>query len=500
VNEDLLTDLTYQSLTKRDLSEATCKKFQYAIGTHHNKPVQVANYHTPAGQLVAQKVRYQDKDFTVLGDISQAGLFGQHLWRDGGKYIVITEGEIDALSVSQAVFGNKWPVVSVPNGAAGAKRSLQKQLEWLEKFENIILLLDSDDAGRKAAASCVDLFTPGKCKIGSLPLKDANEMLKAGRVKELTDAVYGAKAARPDGILAGSDLWDTINTDPGHGVDYPWPALTALTRGQRNGEIVLWAAGTGIGKSEVVSQVAYWNLMRLKETVGYIALEENKRHTGLRMMNIHLGRRLHLDLNQVPEADRKRAFEETTGNGRFFLYDHWGSTASDNLLSKIRYLVRGCGCTSIILDHLSMVVSGIDTDNERKLIDTTMTNLRSLVEETQCKLHLISHLRKPEGTAHEDGGRVNLDDFRGSGSIKQLIDIGIGLERNQQDEAHKNFTHIRVLKNRFEGTTGSAGYLKFDPESGALTESSPYFDEEPHDETPTPVRKPKALRKRSASV
>jgi twinkle protein len=202
-------EIIYSHLTARKISEETCRYFDYGIATFNGQKVQVANYRTPDGTaVVAQKVRFANKDFVMLGDAKAAGLFAQHLWRDGGKYVVVTEGEVDTLSVGEVEM-RKWPVVSVPSGAQGAKKALQKQLDWLEKFENVILMFDMDDPGRKAAAECADLFTPGKCKIASLPLKDANDMLKAGRGAEIVQAKFSAKSHRPDGIVAGTELWET---------------------------------------------------------------------------------------------------------------------------------------------------------------------------------------------------------------------------------------------------------------------------------------------------
>jgi 5S rRNA maturation endonuclease (ribonuclease M5) len=131
-----------------------------------------------------------NKDFLFLGDIKEAGLYGQHLWRNGGRKVVITEGEIDALSVSQAQ-DNKWPVVSVPNGARGAKKAIQRELRWLEEFEEVVLMFDEDEEGRAAAQECAGLFRPGKCKLARLPMKDANELLKPAR-RTRSSTRYGA--------------------------------------------------------------------------------------------------------------------------------------------------------------------------------------------------------------------------------------------------------------------------------------------------------------------
>ena len=152
-------------------------------------------------------------------------------------------------------------------------------------------------------------------------------------------------------------------------------------------------------------------------------------------MGIHLNKPLHLEDDAVEVEALRPAFEETVGNGKFYTYDHFGSMDSDNLLSKIRYLIKGFDCKWIFLDHLSIVISGIAGDDERRLIDNTMTKLRSLVEETGCGMILVSHLKRVD-SGHEEGGRVSLHHLRGSQAIAQLSDMVIGLERNQQADKH----------------------------------------------------------------
>ena len=155
-----------------------------------------------------------------------------------------------------------------------------------------------------------------------------------------------------------------------------------------------------------------------------------------------------------------------------YLFDHFGSTESENLLSKIRYLAKGLGVRWIILDHLSIVISGLETYDERKLIDMTMTRLRSLVEETNIGLILVSHLRRPDGNkGYEDGLQTSLNSLRGSHAISQLSDQVISLERNQNDEENRNYTTVRVLKNSHTGNTGKCGTLYFDEDTSCLVET-----------------------------
>lgn len=464
------------ALGKRKLSADTCRMWGYQVGTFNGQTVQIANYKDLNGRVVGQKIRFPNKDFLFKGDAKKAGLYGQHLWRDGGKMITVVEGELDALSMSQAL-QNRWPVVSIAQGAAGAKRSLSNQLEWLEKFDSVILMFDQDDAGRKAAEECAGLFTPGKCKVAKLPLKDASDMLQASRVKELVDAVWEAKVHRPDGILAGEDIWDIVIADDNvEAAQYPYNGINEKTQGIRKGEIITVTAGSGIGKSQLTREFAH-SLLKQGESLGYIALEESVKRTALGLMAIELNKPLHLGMDGIEKEEIRNAFDRTVGSGSVYLYDHWGSTDSDNLLAKVRYLARGCNCSYIVLDHLSIVVSGMGDGDERRLIDNTMTKLRTLTEELHIGLILISHLKRPAGDkGHEEGAATTLAQLRGSAAIAQLSDMVIGLERNQQDADNPNLTTVRILKNRWTGETGIACHLEYDKETGRMSET--IFNEE----------------------
>ena len=207
------------------------------------------------------------------------------------------------------------------------------------------------------------------------------------------------------------------------------------------------------------------------ETIGYIALEESTKRTALGIMGLHINKPIYLDPSEANEEEMKGAFEATVGSGRYYTYDHWGSMGEDNLLSKIRYLVTALGCKIIFLDHLSIVVSGMEGGDERRMIDNTMTKLRSLVEELRFGLVLVSHLKRPDGRGHEEGARTSLAQLRGSAGIAQLSDMVLGLERNQQDASVSKITTIRVLKNRWCGRNGVGATLEFDEDTGRLNEA-----------------------------
>lgn len=482
-------DGDYQDIPARGLTEATCRKFGYRVGRNKaGQSVQIADYRDADGALVAQKVRDRSKDFVMLGAGAKAPLFGQHLWSSSGRRIVVTEGEIDAMSVAQ-VFGLSWAAVSVPNGAGGAKKALQRALEYFNGYDTVVLSFDMDDEGRKAAAECAPLFRPGQCAIAELPLKDANAMLLAGKTKELTSAIWNARTWRPGGIVSGADTWERVQAEHETGLPYPWEGLTKKTSGQRLGTLVMWTSGTGMGKSSAVAQVVYdlafpSDPKQEPLTVGYVALEEDVGRAAQRFLSHRLNKLVHMPENGVSEVALRKAFDDTLATNRVMFYDHFGSADSDDLISKLRYLAKGCGCRVLVLDSISTLVSGMDlSGDERRTLDRTMTLLRMLVAETGVLMHVISHLKRPgDEKGHEEGARVTLAQLRGSGAIAQLSDMVIGLERNLQAQAEdERVMTLRVLKNRTTGETGPCGLLAYNRISGKLVEvtegGSPFSDE-----------------------
>lgn len=466
-----LVDYEVVDLGKRKINEETCRHWQYGVGTFRGKPVQVANYCNEEGQVVAQKLRFPNKDFLVRGDAKQMGLYGQWKWRDGGRRVVVTEGEIDALTISQ-LQKNKWPVVSVPNGAQGAAKAVSKQIEWLEKFDEVVFAFDMDKAGREAATECALLLSPGKAKIAHLPRKDANECLVRGEGEAVVSAMWGAKTYRPDGVIDSEGAMALLKSRQFAKpiMSYPFPKLEEMTKGILPRQVITVCSGSGMGKTEFTRELEYSALAQgLK--IGCVRLEESVDRSLVGLVGVHLNKRLHLEDEPQNVEGFTEAYDEII-KGRVFFYDHFGSMDGDELIAKLKYMRVACGVDLIVLDHISIVVSGMEEGDERRTIDNLMTRLRSLAEETGVAIVVVSHLKRPQGTPHEEGGRTSLAQLRGSGAIGHLSDIGIGLERDQQAEGDEaNTTTIRLLKNRRTGETGVAGHAFYDKDTGRMTAS-----------------------------
>lgn len=475
VNKAVNMDGVVAAIPDRRVSQETCNKF--GVTVEYTPTGEISKHHYPyyrtdTGELSASKVRQVDtKGFYSTGDFANTGLFGQNVCRGSGKYITITEGELDALAVYE-MFGKQFDVVSLKNGAGSAEKEIKEQLEWLEGYQNIVLCFDNDKPGQAAVDKVKDIFSPNKLKICRLPLKDASDMLMANRVKEFVSSWWDAKTYRPDGIVAGIDTWDSlVKKRQVKSTPYPWQGLNDMTRGHRPYELVTITSGSGMGKSQFIREIEYDLLQRCEGNIGVLALEEDVARTTLGIMSMVANRPLHLE-EDTPVEELRPYWEQTLGSNRYYLFEHFGSTSADNLIARVRFMNKALDCKYIILDHLAIVVSSQEYGDERKAIDEIMTRLRTLVAETGISLFLVSHLKRSQGKAHEDGAQISLGELRGSQSIAQLSDIVIGMERDQQNpnEEIRNITTVRVLKNRYTGETGPACWLQYDKMTGRMTE------------------------------
>jgi twinkle protein len=300
----------------------------YQVGTQQGHPVHIMNVYDQRRSLIAQKFRGRNKVFTWIGDAKDPPLYLQWLWSGKGKSITITEGEIDAGSVLQ-VFDLKWPVVSLPNGCGSAKKALARAYEWLDGYENIVLMFDQDDPGRAAVDEAVELLPPGKVKIAKFPedCKDANDVLLKHGAGTLIKAFWNAELWRPDGIVAGSEFTRArVQKASSAGFALPYPLLQEKVLGLRKRELTLLTAGSGIGKSTLARELAYHLHQEHGCYIGNVFLEESNEKTVQGYVA------LHLDNNplssQTINGTALSHLSSIEGCGSMTISDHWPQTIS----------------------------------------------------------------------------------------------------------------------------------------------------------------------------
>lgn len=474
-------DSFISAITDRRISMATCEKY----GVHQTKDGTLYfPYRDKDGNIVAHKKRPPEKKQMRTEGAWQDGeaLFGMSLFNKGcAKSVLVCEGESDTLAAYE-MNGRKWPVVGIKDGASSAAKNFKAAYDWLDSFETIVVCFDNDEAGKEATKKVCEVFG-AKVKVVKLDegFNDVCDYLRERKESQFMSRYWQAEQFVPSGLVNGSSLWDEV-CKPMAKPDAQWPyqKLDKMLCGLRKRELITVTAGTGSGKSTFLRQLVHHLLKTTNDNIGLMFLEESASRTGLGIMSVEAQKPLHLPTIEVTNEEKRAAFDATLGTGRITLLNHFGSLDIDNILNKMRWMAKGQGCQWIVLDHYQMTISGMDTD-ERKALDILLTRLRTFVEETGVGLFGISHTRRDSSSkGAENGAELTLSSLRGTAGIGQLSDAVIALQRDQQNDNEKirNTTMVRLLKSRYTGETGPAGFLYFDKESNRLIE----LDEMPVDE------------------
>lgn len=450
---------TYEYLPWRGVSKEAMQRYDVKtkIGPD-GKPLAVG-YKYPSGSV---KVRYLDrKEFAWEGKPVHE-LFGQDKFIPGAsKYVTITEGELDAISLQEVLGG---PVVSVQS-ASSARADCAAVRPWLEAYERIYLCFDGDTHGQRAAGSVASLFDPRKIFLVKLDgaLKDANGFVQAGKSEELKKIWWSSKKYKPETIMSHFDEFRTeLTKETPPAASFPFPSWNEYLYGIRKGETYLITALEGVGKTEVMHTIEHHLLKETNENVGAIFLEEAKKQHLEKLAGLQLRTPAHLPDSGISQDEKMAAVEALCRNDeRLHIYSVFGSDDPDLLLNSIRYLVVGCDCSYILLDHIGMVVSGLAGDNERQALDYLITQLEMMVVELNFALILVSHVN--------DDGLT-----RGSRMISKVANNRIDLFRDLKsaDEQVKCTTKVVITKNRFGHKTGPISDLVFDPKTFTLKESA----------------------------
>ena len=463
---------TISAIQDRRISMDTAKRF--GVTVEHDASGSITKHHYPyysqeGDKVVGTKVRgVADKTFYATGDMQSAGLFGQQTFAAGGKYITITEGEIDAMAAYEMNGG--FPAVSIRSGANSAVKDIKASLEYLETFDNVVICFDNDEAGRKAAQEVLPLFSPRKAKVASLPLKDAGDMLKANKVREYTKCWWDAKAFKPEGVvsLGDANVWDKFlkrGTEEVTPLPASFGALNAMMNGGiAAGEVTVIGALTSIGKSTMVYNLVHGMYQESAKKIGCVFLEADVGETVEKLLSVYMG----VNIADVPTESRDynlyhEKYDELANSDKLHILDHQGALESDELFAKMQYLVKGLDCDIIILDPLQAAV----TSNENGVIDGFMDKCLKLAKQTGVSIIIVSHMRKPNAKDAHDVGEY---DLKGSGSINQIAFNTILLSRDKmtEDNYARNCTQVQLVKCRRTGRTGIAGWLYYENDTSRL--------------------------------
>lgn len=520
-NKEKLEDVMkypFVNAKDRGIRKEICEKFGIRAALSQSDGETVEAYYFPSFNQKGKIVGYMKQDITkskeekghwsAIGAVTISNkLFGQNVAEAINRKrnnVVITEGAWDCVSVYQAlvdnVKGTKYEglepfVVSIPLGTANAVEALLHNEEYIKSHDALTIFFDDDYCtpketkqgivkGHEAREAVANAFVGSGLALMTVSpddgFKDASDYMQAGKVTELAKLVqFGKRVYSAEKIVKANEvsLEELLEPRPEGVYVNEFPKLMEKIHGFRTRELCLLTAPSGVGKSLVLSKFAN-AFVDAGEKIGMIYLEETNKETMQRLVASKL------KVNYLKFKDKplecasmeqiKAAYDDIVDNDKLVMLGHFGSLPVSELMSKIKHMHLVEGCKFILLDHLSMVISGMETDNERKQLDIVMTELAAFCAANEVCVIAVSHInrsgadqfRPPKGQEDQPYWvKVTKEMMRSSSSLEQLSFIVLGLEPQIMPDRSRGNVRLTALKNRPWGYLGVADEFKVDEDT-----------------------------------
>lgn len=452
---------------------------------------------TQEGQISGYKIREVPKNFRSVGRTgADCEMFMAFRFNRGGKYLLITEGEVDSLSAYQMLkdYNSKrgsdfeTAVVS-PTTGANSQKQIAANYKFFDLFDQIILAYDNDKAGQEAAEKIIPVLPKGKVKIMQMRFKDANEYLEKGKEKEFINDFYAAKSYVPVGVVASNQISDAMREEI-QVPRIPLPPFMHRLQGMMAGgiplgRIVNLGSASGTGKSTICDEILYFMIFNSPHKVGIVTLESTTGQYGIKLLSRHISKKLELlgpetafEMLQQEDIKKKEyeLFNNEEGEPRFYLVDDRDGDVT-NIQSAIENLIISCGCKVIVLDPLHDVISSLPLEEQENF----MSWQKGMVKSHMCTFLNVCHTRKT-GNGQKSGSTgadLHEEDLMGNSAIYKSAACNLMFSRNKEaeDELEKNTTIMKATKIRWTGKTGIAGKYYYDNEKHRLYDLEDYLAE-----------------------
>ena len=512
--------LTYPFVEAKDrgIRKEVCERFGVRAALSEKDGKTVEAYYFPSynqkGQITGfmkqdiTKGKEEDGHWLAVGSVSIGNkLFGQDVAESINRKranLVCTEGGWDCLSTFQAlvdnVKGTKYEgmepqVVSIPLGTKNAVEAILHNEAYVTSHDALTVFFDDDhctpaeakkgvmkghEAREAVAGALIDSGMSLMSITAEMGFKDASDYMQAGKSTELAKLVqFGKKPFSTEKIVRASEIsFETVIEPQPQGVIIDcFPKLMKKINGFRMKELTLLLAPVNCGKSTVTSIFAR-KFMDAGHKIGMIFLEEGNKETFQRLLASDLKvNYLKFKRDPLSVASKEQiqaAYDRITSNERLVMLNHFGSMPIDSFMAKVKHMVLVEGCKYILVDHVSMLISGLESDNERKDLDMAMTSLASFCSANSCHLVVVCHINRsdshqflpPKGQEGQPFWvNVRKESARGSASLEQLSWNILMLEPEIMPDFSRGRVRLKVGKTRFGDSLGIADVFTLDPDT-----------------------------------
>jgi twinkle protein len=440
-------DEAVEYLKSRGISEAVCRRYEITVRADNDK-VLVFPFKDPEGSLKFIKYRNTEKGAKPKEWCEKDCmpiLFGMNHCKDGGR-LVVTEGQIDSLTLAECGIDN---AVSVPIGMNGFTW-VPHCWEWLQKFSEIVVFGDCEN-GQISLAAELKVKFPKITRVVRVEdyqgYKDANDLLRNVGRDAVIRAVEQSEYATSTRL---KDMSEVVSVDIEH-----QPCISTgiseldqiLTGGFHYGGVIVLSGKRGDGKSTMASQFVVEALAQRHNCMIYSGELPNS------FVKNWLDRQLAGKGNLTnTELDRNNAWYK----GRLFVYDDTDINDEDDeteaLVEIMEEAIIQKNCEVILLDNLMTAMEeGAPTDEAlyRKQSDF-VGKMAKMARRMNVIIILIAHPRKTMTT------RLDNDDVSGSADITNKASLVLTYSRVIHDKEEPDPTErkLSVLKNRLTGKLG----------------------------------------------
>jgi len=440
-------------LADRGISEEICRKYEITM-SQTKIHTMVFPFRDENGKL--QFIKYRNL-FYKKGDKDPKEwcekntmpiLFGMNHCTDF-KRLVITEGQLDSLSVAQADIPN---AVSVPTGALGFTW-LVPCMEWISKFEEVVVFGDYEN-GKMTLLDSLRARLKNKVlavrKQDYLGEKDANDILRKYGAGALQKAVENAETPA---ICNVKDLSTVRSVD----INELEKINTNITRiddvigGLIMGQLVLLTGKRGEGKSTFMSQLVANALDQGKHV--FVASFELADFHFKRWLDYQLaGERNLIDTGKTMDGNPVYSIPDDTIKrindwycGRAYIYDNEYISDDDegyeSIIDTIERVIKDYGVELVCIDNLMTAMDVVERQDNLYLAQSNFVGkLKKLAVKYNVVIILVAHPRK-------SGSELGNDDVSGSSDITNKADVVLAYKRCDDGKTGA----VSIIKNRLFG-------------------------------------------------
>lgn len=437
-------------LLGRGLTSDTIEAFRVAELVRDGKSFAVFPY-LRDGELINAKYRdVADKRGMRQESGAEPCLYGWHLIEPKTRAVAITEGEIDAMTLHQAGI----PALSV-NAGAGNHQWIENDWDRLERFSEIFVCFDDDEAGQKGAIEVVQRLGIERCRLVKFGAKDANQWLQDGACGEdFQGALKDGKSIDPQELVCMADFFGQVKAllYPA-AVDAPLPRLMVGDRYEdvfefRVGELSVWTGINGHGKSLMLNQVLI-GLMAQGERVCIFSGE---------MPPAVQGKRLVRQLSGL--ARPTPAYIDAMGvwvRDRMWIFNTVGSASIARLLEVFRYAAKRYGIKHFVIDSLMMTDVPEDGPGAFSAQKDAIQKIAAFAKQCRAHVHLVAHPRKGKDESAAPGKL----DVGGSGKITDGADNVFSVWSARKEETDEDDGKADALLELHKQRNGEVQHRKF---------------------------------------